>query len=242
MLIVTHAINVEILEEFLYKMNEKIEQLNSVLKHPCSLIIAGPSKCGKTTLIQKFLEHNATVFDLPPQKIYYCYSRLQDIFDDLKSVKPSIQFIKGLPKIDLFSKYIRNLLVLDDLMSECGNDETIKNIFTVDSHHQNISVFLLSQNLFSTDKYFRSISIIANYMIILNNPRDRSQFTYLARQIDPGNTSFLNECYYDAVDSKEYGYLFLDFTQTTNKILRVQSDFCFDDPNSIKRVIYLPKE
>ena len=158
-------------------MSEKVEQLNSILKHPCSVIVAGPSKCGKTTLVQKLLENNECVFDLPPQRIYYCYSRWQDIFITLKSVKPSIEFI-----------------------------------------------------------------INANYIIILNNPRDRSQFTYLARQIEPGNTNYLNECYYDAVESKEYGYLFLDFTQTTNRILRVQSDFCFKDPNSIKRVIYFPKE
>ena len=73
---------------------------------------------------------------------------------------------------------------------------------------------------------------------MFNNPRDLSQFLHLARQMYPNNTKFLTECYFDAVENKKYGYLILDFTQTTKKNFRVTTDICFDDSN-IKRIVYI---
>ena len=80
------------------------------------------------------------------------FSRWQDGFEELKSVQPFIEFKQGLPDIEKFNPRINNLLILDDLMTECGKEKSIKEIFTIDSNHQNISVFFLSQNLFSNEK------------------------------------------------------------------------------------------
>lgn len=221
--------------------NNPYEQKNYILKKKFTCIFAGPPKSGKTSLLNQFLDHRMHAFEELPDNIVFCYKRWQPIYTQLCSITPKIHFIMGLPKLTMFSENVCNLLILDDLMTDSGNDEAIKAIFTVDSNHLNICVFLLSQNLFCTEKYFRLISLNTNYMFIFNNPRDRSQFTHISRQIEPGNTQYLNECYLDAVESREYGYLFLDFHQTTNKIFRVQANFCFDDLNSIKRDIYLPK-
>jgi len=51
-----------------------------------------------------------------------------------------------------------NLIIFDDLMSECINSNTIMNLFTVGSHHKNTSVFFITQNIFSKGKFARDIT------------------------------------------------------------------------------------
>ena len=95
--------------------------------------------------------------------------------------------------------------------------------------------------MFSNDKNNRTISLNSNNMIIFNNPREQSQFFYLARQMFPKNPRFLEECYNDAVVTQPYGYLFLDFTQTTPTDQRVLAKISFDPSCIIKRIIYTQK-
>ena len=45
-----------------------------------------------------------------------------------------------------------DLVVLDDLMSQCSNDQGVADLFTRGSHHRGISVLYLTQNLFLLGK------------------------------------------------------------------------------------------
>ena len=85
-------------------------------------------------------------------------------------------------------------------MRESFKDNSIYDIFTVDSHHKNISVFFLTQNLFLNEKNARTISLNCNYIITTNNPRD--------------NSKFLLECFEDSME-KPFGYIVLYLTQST---------------------------
>lgn len=206
----------------------------TIFKHPFTCLIAGPTQSGKTTLLKKILEFNKSLIDIPPNRIVYCYARWQEAYDKLKILLPSIEFKQGIFDIDEFDHSSHNLVILDDLMDECEKDKTILNLFTTDSHQKNISVFLISQNLFSQGKYARTISLNCHYLILLNNPRDRGQIFYLARQMYPSMPNYLIECYEDAVENKQFGYLFIDLKQTTNKKFRVQTGVL---PNE-QRIIY----
>ena len=209
-----------------------------VFKHPFTCMMVGPSKSGKTTLLKRILKSYKLIIDPEINRIVYCYSVWQDEFNIIKSIVPIIEFREGLPDIDDFDKSLNNLLILDDLMEECSKERSLYRVFTIYSHHKNISVFFLVQNLFPKEKNFRTMSINVNYIILFNNPRDRSQFNHLARQVFPENTNFLTECFRDAVDNKPFGYLFMDFTQSTRRGLRIQTGICPDD----QRVIYQEKE
>ena len=57
------------------------------------------------------------------------------------------------------------LLVLDDLMVEGDEDKAFLDLFTKHSHHQNITVLHLCQDMFPPGKYAKSIFRNAHYMV-----------------------------------------------------------------------------
>ncbi len=123
----------------------------NVFKHPFTCTIAGPTQSGKTWLIKKILSYNSSLFDNSPQNILYCYSTWQKSFESFGDIMPKIQFIKGIPDIDEIDNSLVNLIILDDLMKECEEDPSIQKLFTIDSHHKNISVFLLLKIYFQEE-------------------------------------------------------------------------------------------
>lgn len=215
-------------------MNWEIDAF--IFKAPFTCLIAGPSQSGKTTLLGQILVENIRLIYPPPDRIVYFYSRAQPAFDELKK-KVDIEFVEGLPDADMFDSSLNNLIILDDLMDKAVADKSVLNIFTVDAHHKNISTFLISQNLFVQGKYARTISLNANYMIIFNSPRDRSQILFLARQMFPTNPNFLIECFEESTKVK-HGYLFVDLTQSIKNDFRVQTDVL----NNEQRIIYVEKK
>ena len=112
----------------------------------------------------------------PPSRIVYCYGVYQQLFCQYRRV----QFRRGLPDLDEFDGSQPVLLVIDDLTDQ--TDESVANLFTKGSHHRNVSVVFLAQNLFPKNKFSRTISLNAHYIILFKNPRDATQFANLARQ------------------------------------------------------------
>ena len=94
-----------------------------ILKHPFTCMMAGPSKPGNTTLLYKILQEREKVFDKPPYRIVYSYTRWQDNVEKIKHSIPIVEFNQGLPDIDMFDSKVINLLILDDLMNECGSNK-----------------------------------------------------------------------------------------------------------------------
>ena len=140
-----------------------------MFKSPFTINIIGPSKCGKASIVSNLLLHNGLIMNPPLKYILYCYSLYQSLFDYLKEKISNIDFIKGMPNIEEISNC---LLVLDDLGQECVDNKEIVNFFTVGSLHNNISVILLTHNIFEKGKYMRTISLNCSYLIIFNNLRD----------------------------------------------------------------------
>ena len=80
----------------------------------------------------------------------YCYGVWQPRFTQMK--KKGVPFHQGIPTPSQLGTLFRGqagaLLVLEDLMKEGGNDKRVLDLFTKDSHHQNITVLYLTQDLF----------------------------------------------------------------------------------------------
>ena len=108
-------------------------------------------------------------------------------------------------------------------MNELGNDNRLLNPFTKGSHHLNLSVIFIVQNIFHQAKNMRGISLNCHYIIIMKNPRDKSQIHCLARQIYPSRSKRLIKAYEDATRAP-FSYLKIDLKPSTPEELRIQTN------------------
>ena len=93
----------------------------------------------------------------------------------------------------------RNLIVFDDQMIDASKDKRIVNLLTRDSHHRNLSVIYIVQNLFHQAKGSHSISLNSHYLLLFKNTQDKLQVLTLAKHMYPGQTDFLLNQYEEAV-------------------------------------------
>ena len=198
--------------------------------HPFTAIVSGPTGCGKTQWTLRLLKHAQSMISPPPQKILWCFGVYQKIFDDVTGV----EFHEGVPNLDSFDGRLRTLLILDDLMQE--TDSRVTSIFTKISHHRNVSVVYLTQNLFYGSKQNRTISLNAQYFVLYKNARDANQVAYLARQMYPNKSKFMLEAFQDAT-KQPFTYLLVDLKPESDEQYRLRTNIF---PGEITHV-YAPK-
>ena len=189
-------------------------------RHPFTAIVSGPSQCGKSTFVLRLIRNASTMIEPPPQDINYCYSEYQSKF--MEPGLESVDFHEGLPEISRLDGSRRTLLVIDDLMDEA--DESVSKIFTKISHHRDVSILFLTQNLFHKNKYMRTMSLNTHYMVLFKNPRDVTQFSALARQMYSTGWKFAVEAYRDATTSSSHGYLLIDLKPDTDERFRLRTN------------------
>lgn len=193
-------------------------------EHPFTCTIAGPTKSGKTFFVKNLLSALPYYIYPCPNRIIWGYgvkNEEQMQFLKASSIVP-IEFIEGIPDMNIFSPMDTNLLILDDLMKDAGKNVDIAEIFTKGCHHKNISVILILQNLFHQASKMRDIHTSTNYLILFKNPRDKIQIRTLAHQVAPENPKFVIEAYKKAC-AHPFSYIMFDFTQTTPEHWRVTS-------------------
>jgi len=160
----------------------------------------------------------------------YFYGEYQQLFDQY----PHTEFHQDLPNIEDFDGREPTLVIIDDLMQE--TNATVANMFTKGSHHRNICVVFLAQNLFPKNKFARTMSLNAHYMVLFKNPRDVSQFANLARQMYPKTSQFAVEAYRDAT-REPYSYLLVDLRPVQDEELRLRTNIFPGET----RYVYVPK-
>ena len=192
--------------------------------HPFTCLVAGPTGCGKTVFVRNVLKSSVDMIDLPPERIIWCYGIYQNAYTEMMRELPSIEFVEGISDLESnLDPNVRNLVVIDDLMSECGKDPKISNLFCRGSHHKNLSIFFLVQNLFQKSSEIRTISLNSHYIVAFKNPRDKSQISHLGKQLYPGHTRFVQEAYEDATQFP-YGYLLIDLKPNTPEEYRLRTN------------------
>ena len=118
-----------------------------------------------------------TIFTSRSQ-IFWCYSQWQSAYLEMLSTIPQIQFVKAIPPALRDDSYFdvskQNVIVLHDPMIDASKDKRILNIFTRGSHHRNLSIIYIVQNLFYQGKDSRSISLNSHYLILFKNSTFRN--------------------------------------------------------------------
>lgn len=195
-------------------------------KHPFSVILAGPSNCGKSYFIKNLLDHADKMLSVMPENVVWCYSCWQPLYEELLCKYPFIKFVEGLPDslndACLFPPNKINMVVVDDLMDSVCDSAEIEKAFTKYVHHRNLSIMYIVQNVFCQGKRSRTIALNTKYMVLFKNPRDKLQIVSLARQMYPGKTQFFLEAFEDATKTP-YGYLVVDLNASTPDAFRLRT-------------------
>src|SRR6266481_6526800 len=171
---------------------------NTQLQLPFLMVLAGPTSSGKTVFLTELLKNTRVKFDKQLDRIVYYYSEyLTDTFQTLKGVfGDKIQFVKGLSiDIEIFNPQKNNLVIIDDLIQDSVSSQGVSELFTRGSHHRNLSVILVSQNLFCQGKYSVTINRNSQYLVLFKNPRDAAQILCLVKQILSGKIRLLLDSY-----------------------------------------------
>lgn len=192
-------------------------QLKLKLQHPATIMVSGPTSSGKTTIVKRLVTNSLQMFEPPPRKTYWFYSVKQPWFETFANVT----FIEGLPDINILDPNIPQLLVLDDLMNE--TNATIEKFFTTYSHHYNVTVIFITQNLYFKSARQKSISLNTQYLFLFKNIRDANQIKVLERQIFPNKKNYLLSAYEQATNTA-WGYLMIDLRTNTLDNMRLRSN------------------
>ena len=199
-------------------------------QHPAAAIVAGPSGAGKSQFIIRVLKNRDVMFDVKFVDIVWCYGEEKAIPEYVKN-NHSIRTFQGVPSTcDIITDgdvTKPRLLILDDLQSE--SKSKVDDLYSRGSHHLNVSVFLILQNIFHKGK--RDISLNSSYIVFFKSPRDQSQINYLARQINSKNPRVVTDAYRDST-LKSHGYLLIDLKQRTPENQRLCTNIFPDDVNT----------
>ena len=139
---------------------------DSRLPQKFRLIISGSSQSGKTFLAKNLILHAQDVMTEPPKEVFFFYQIEQGIFSDLKSQsKIPIHLHQGMPTdvkieeiLDVCSK--PSLFIFDDFSHQLNR--TIANLYQATSHHKNVQLITIVQNLFNrTTPFMRELSLSA---------------------------------------------------------------------------------
>ena len=183
------------------------------LKHEFTMVVAGPSKSGKTEFVKQLVQNTQWIAP-PPEKIVWCYREWQPAYESLQD---KVTFIRNIPQDDeqiVADLSTRHLLIFDDMMGGKAI-ESIVDLFTRKAHHRNTSVIYL----FDRAVQHRTISLNAHYLVLFKNPRDKSQIGVLSRQLQMPH---LLPAYEDAT-RVPHGYLLVDLSPQTSDDLRLRS-------------------
>jgi hypothetical protein len=199
--------------------------------HPFTCLVSGPTQAGKTVFTFRLINAANEMIHPPPEKFIYCFTEYQPLFEKY----PKVLFHEGLPDTHEIDGKVRTLLILDDLMSQ--QNTLVSDLFTKISHHRNVSVIFLTQNLFYKSQHNRTMSINSQYLVLTKNPRDASQIGVLARQMYPEKAKFLIDAFRNATE-KPHSYLLIDLKQSCPDKIRIRTDI-FPDDDAIR--VYIPK-
>jgi hypothetical protein len=202
------------------------DTLSLKLKAGSTMTVVGPTQAGKSYLVCQMIKRRNEIFESPFDTIIYCYGENQPLLDDLRESEKDIIFTRSILEADnLVNK--STLLIIDDKLLEASGEmnDVVSRLFIEGSHHRNIFVILILQNLFT--KNLRLLTVNTIYLIVMKSPRDLSSIVNLAKQFCPRGSQYLVQAYKRATE-KRGGYLVFDFSQTCPDKFRVRNSLFID--------------
>jgi hypothetical protein len=105
----------------------------------------------------------------------------------------------------------------------------MESLYTQLSHHGMVSVFVISQNLFTSSPIFRSIFRNTHILFLKQNLRDRRSISTLSSQMNPGNSRLLVQILNHVTKKDPYAYLVVDFRLDSKEWIRFRNNIFNDE-------------
>ena len=218
---------------------------NAQIASGSSMILAGPTNCGKTTFAVELIKQRYEIFDKAIDNVVVITPHQQSIYDDLfksGNVDEIINTIQSFDDILKIAQRYKNvggcILLLDDIALDLDSKLHLNKVFTEICHHYNLFCIFFTQNLFLNNPDYRTMSLNSAYLVLFKNPRDQRQITHLASSVAPLNTAFITQSFFNATQ-KAYSYLLMDFLQQTPNFLRLRTNIL---PHEAPMTIFVEKK
>jgi hypothetical protein len=194
---------------------------------PFAMVISGPSGSGKSTFLVKLLSQATYLIDPPPKAILYAYGQMTSVVPALQ--KAGVAVHAGVPQEEVLRRMPKPLLlVLDDLMLEI-DEGYLSALFTKKSHHMNMGVVFVTQNLF--DRKIRVPRQNSQYLALMRTAHTLS-IRNLGVQLFPGQLDYFMKSYQSATE-KPFSYLILDLHPKSDPLLRLRTNIFRDEELTI---------
>lgn len=201
----------------------------TVFKTPAQIIIAGPTKTGKSTLVTKILQNKDTMFDRQFDEITY-YAQNGNAVNDIREMLPFVNFREGQPDWNALrqaNSRIHRLIILDDMQSiiNGGSYKDIEQLFTVNSHHNNISIIFIVHDNYQ--KRMITLRRNADYLIFTTGGNVIQQIKTSATQLFNSSRAGMNavkEAIDDITSRTPYGYIVMIANNTVDGWRRITTN------------------
>ena len=213
------------------------EMIDATFRCPFNMLISGPTQSGKTTWISRLLVYAGELLETLPSEVHW-YSPHATPAPGLSScVQFPIYYHQRLP----WATFKRNddddddddsngqendpkpgsIIVIDDFAQETANSRELTSYITKTSHHRDMSIVLLTQNLFHSGKETRTQSLNMHYMVLMRQTRDHKQIRTLGRQLTQTEKEYraFLDAYNDATSHRHFSYLLVSMHPRDDKRL-----------------------
>ena len=199
---------------------------HKVFSHPCQILVAGATMSGKTTLLKRILAQRDVMFEPAPNKIYWFYT-MESSVSGLADAIRNVHLRRGVPTEDAVKNITKdglpNMIVLDDMQSVVDDRRQMKvlsDILTKISHHGNLSIVFVVQNLYGSSANMRAVrSQCAETIIMCNGTSAMHNASEIGKHVLPnGGAAFMKDCLVKAKALSSHGHLLVSTGADT--------DFC----------------
>ena len=118
-----------------------------------------------------------------------------------------------------FDTSVRNLVIIDDLMNDACATKSVSELFTEGSHHRNLSVINLTQDLFPRGKQSTTQRRNTQYLVLFKSPMGQDQIQTIAKFMFPGSVKEFMRIYHQAT-SRPFGHLVVDTIEALQNRLK----------------------
>lgn len=205
------------------------------------------SIAGKTTLLHHLLKQwdHVTCNPLPISQLIICYEHYQPIYEQIigtvKKMYPNCKVLSFWswkeevmrdPAMWQVPDGTQSLLIADDCMEKLHRSEGLAAICRGRSHHDSISLILLTQDLSSTGMEFKSAIKNMHYIILTQGNAELLQV--LQRKLYPYSRGFLQNAFETCRKhcKTNYPYIVIDSTPGCPRHLSVKTGL-FRDENAL---------